>query len=180
MLAEAHARILLHLFTEDQEILAAGLASALRVLLQQQIALRAFYPQVDAAYETIKSGRLPEPPPLDAAEKINRIVESHTPDKFDPSVKEALEGASLPPPEIRPPSPDDRIAPDPYKTRPPNYPQGDADDLKVQRITWLGTLNWLYKAVKDGEKINKGIGGWVEIYSKMQPYMDKIIAYLKG
>ena len=45
LLADGEARILNKLFTADETILAAGFASRLSVLLEDHIALRAFYPK---------------------------------------------------------------------------------------------------------------------------------------
>lgn len=60
-IADAYIRAIRAMFQADSDFLEIGLASMLKVLIEQHIGLRAYYPQITAFYEDVRTGRLNKP-----------------------------------------------------------------------------------------------------------------------
>jgi len=119
------------------------LAAKLRTLLLHHIALRAYYPAVTEFYESIRTGHLELPLPLDAVQDLALGVRENTPKIFEPDVSERLAQTTEPVPEIPPPAPE---APplDSAQPVPPPDPLGEVDPEKSQRFTVASEVNALW------------------------------------
>ena len=78
LLADGEARTLNKLFTADQDILPPAFASKLSVLLEDHIAARSFYPEIERHYQAVNTGRLSKPLPRDAVEENHRRPNSES------------------------------------------------------------------------------------------------------
>lgn len=78
LLADAEASIIRGMFASDANILPVPLAQKLKVLLEQHIGLRAYYPATEDFYESVRSGHLEAPLPIDAVEGfIQGVRDNH-------------------------------------------------------------------------------------------------------
>lgn len=102
LLADAEARIIRSMFASDLDMLSVGLAAKLKTFLEQHIGLRAYYPAAEEFYESVRTGHLEAPLPLDAFDGFFRVVRDHTPTRFEPNVAETLGEAAQPIPAIAP------------------------------------------------------------------------------
>jgi len=142
LLADAEARIIRAMFAADVNILPSGLAAKLKVFLEQHIGLRAYYPATEDFYESVRSGHLETPLPIDAVEGFIQGVRDNTPTLFEPNVSQSLEGVAQSIPRI---SPADAGVPktDEAQPAPPPDPIGEVDPEKARRFTLGGTVNAL-------------------------------------
>lgn len=67
-------------------------ARRLGKLIEQHYGLRPYFPDLMTFYDDVKRGKLSEPPPLLAMEKLEGVVKEFTPDVFESSVSEYLGG----------------------------------------------------------------------------------------
>jgi hypothetical protein len=79
LLADAQARIIRAMFAADVKILPPGLAAKLQIFLEQHIGLRAYYPATEEFYESVRSGHLETPLPMDAVQGFVHGVKDNTP-----------------------------------------------------------------------------------------------------
>jgi hypothetical protein len=82
------------LFAADESILPTAFASKLSVLLEDHIALRSFYSEVERHYQSIKTARLAKPLPRDAVGAIQNVIRAQTPTIFAESVSPAIDEAA--------------------------------------------------------------------------------------
>jgi hypothetical protein len=99
-LADAKARVIRSLFAAEQDFLPAPCAAELKVLLEQHIGLRAYYPATEEFYESVRAGHLERPLPIDAVEGFIQGVRDNTPTLFEPNVAGTLEDTAQPIPAI--------------------------------------------------------------------------------
>ena len=102
LLADARARIIRAMSAADVGILPPGLAANLQGFLEQHIGLRAYYPATEEFYESVRSGHLEVPLPLDAVEGFIHGVKDNTPIIFEPNVPDTLQKTAQPVPAISP------------------------------------------------------------------------------
>ncbi len=100
LLADAKARIMREMFAADVNELSTPLAAQLKIFLEQHIGLRAYYPQTQEFYESVRNGHLEAPLPMDAVEGFIQGIRENTPIAFEPDVAETLEGTAQPVPEF--------------------------------------------------------------------------------
>jgi len=79
LLADAKARIIRAMFAAEQNFLPAPFAAELKVLFEQHIGLRAYYPATADFYESVRTGHLEVPLPMDAVEGFIQGVRDNTP-----------------------------------------------------------------------------------------------------
>jgi hypothetical protein len=84
LLADAKARIIRSMFAAEQDSLPVPVAAELKVLLEQHIGLPAYYPATEDFYESVRSGYLERPLPIDATEGLIQGVRDYTPTFFEP------------------------------------------------------------------------------------------------
>jgi putative methionine-R-sulfoxide reductase with GAF domain len=65
-------------------------ARRLGKLIEQHYGLRPYFPDLMTFYDDVKRGKLSEPPPLQAMEKLEGVVKEFTPDVFESRVSEYL------------------------------------------------------------------------------------------
>jgi hypothetical protein len=100
LLADAKARIIRAMFAAEQDFLPVPFAAELKVLLEQHIGLRAYYPATEEFYESVRSGHLERPLPIDAAEGFIQGVRDNTPTLFEQNVADTLQDVARPLPRI--------------------------------------------------------------------------------
>jgi hypothetical protein len=161
LLADAKARVIRSLFAAEQDFLPTPFAAELKVLLEQHIGLRAYYPATEAFYESVRSGHLETPLPMDAVEGFIHGVKDNTPTFFEPTVADLLETTAQPVPAISPVALEARISEIAQPVPPPD-PLGDVDPEKSRRFTLGSGVNALWKAVLSGERAGKTVGRLVE------------------
>jgi hypothetical protein len=122
LLADAKARIIRSMFAAEQDFLHAPIAAELKVLLEQHIGLRAYYPATEDFYDSVRSGHLERPLPIDAVEDFIRGVRDNTPTAFEPNVADTLQGVAQPVPTIS--SIDEMPPPGNAQPVPPRDPLG--------------------------------------------------------
>ncbi|TPV97888.1 MAG: hypothetical protein USCAAHI_02689 [Beijerinckiaceae bacterium] len=100
LLADAEARVIRSMFAAEAKILPVPLATNLKVFLEQHIGLRSYYPETEDFYESVRSGHLEAPLPIDAVEGFILGVRDNTPTVFEPNVSQALEEVAQPIPTV--------------------------------------------------------------------------------
>ncbi|MGH6863866.1 MAG: hypothetical protein ACRECN_06270, partial [Methylocella sp.] len=178
LLADAEVRIIRSMFAAEQDMLPVPLAAKLKVLLEQHIGLRAYYPVTEDFYESVRSGHLETPLPIDAVEEFIKGVRDNTPFLFEPNVSQALEGVSQPVPLV---APADAQAPKTgdVQPAPPPDPLGEVDPKKARRFTIGGAVNALWKAVLSGEEVDKTVEGWSKAIATLGPKVVPILEWLR-
>ncbi|WGJ15252.1 hypothetical protein QEV83_02820 [Methylocapsa sp. D3K7] len=179
LLADAEARIIRSMFAGDLDMLPVPFAAKLKVLLEQHIGLRAYYPATEDFYESVRSGHLEAPLPMDAIENIIKVVEDNTPTLFEPSVSESLGAIAQP---LPPGSTIDTDAAS-FNTAPPSPPPdplGPLDPVREWRFIVASGTNALWKAVKFGPTAYAGYEGWSKIIETLGPHVAPIITWLRG
>jgi len=179
LLADAEQRILRTLFAADQDILPVGFAAKLKILLEQHIGLRAYYPAVEDFYDSVRGGHLEAPLPIDAVAAFIKGVESHTPSLFEPDVAQALAGVAQPLPTIAPPEPGARRT-DATQPAPPPDPLGEVDPTSAQRVTLASAINALWKALSSGDTTGKNVEGWAKVTATLAPKVAPILEWLRA
>jgi len=177
LLSDAAARVLRELFAAEQSILPGPFAAALKVLLQQHIALRPFYPELNAFYRAVQTGRIDEPLPLDAVDNIKAIVLGQTPAVFDASVSIAIGETSAPETVVAAVEIEDANAEETIS--PPPDPIGELDQAKAHDFQIAGILNRLWKVLSAGEKVRSTAEAWIQTYHSMSGPMKQILEWLQ-
>lgn len=176
LLADAAMRILRDLFAAERRALPDPFAAQLKALLQQHIALRPFYPEVEAFYRAVQTGRLDEPLPVDAVESVIEIVKGQTPMIFDESVSSAIVEASAPDPAIIVLE-DEEVQADEV-ILPPADPLGDLDPKKAHNFQIAGVFNRLWKVFTSGGKLLANAEAWGKTFHALGEPMKAIIDWL--
>ncbi len=178
LLADAKARIIRAMFAAEQDFLPVPVAAALKVFLEQHIGLRAYYPATEEFYESVRSGHLEQPLPMDAVEGFIQGVRDKTPTFFEPKVADTLEGVAQPLPQI---SKDDTgfrsNFPSPV---PPPDPLGEINPERSRRFTLGSAVNALWKAVCSGNEAGKTVKGWSEVITTLAPKMADILEWVRS
>jgi hypothetical protein len=179
LLADAKARIIRAMFAAEQHFLPAPFAAELKVLLEQHIGLRAYYPATEEFYESVRSGHLEIPLPLDAVEGFIQGVRDNTPTLFEPNVAGTLENTAQPIPAI---TQVDLEAPKSNIEQPvpPPDPLGEVDPEKSRRFTLGSAVNALWKAVRSGDEAGKTVKGWSEVIAILGPNVVPILEWLRS
>lgn len=178
LLADGEARALNKLFTADESILPAGFASKLAILLEDHIALRSFYPEVERHYAAVNTGRLIKPLPRDAVEAIQHVIQSQTPLVFAETVSPAVDEAAKVAPDIKPLSTELPPA-DLAQPKPPRDPIADADPQKSRNYIIASAYNRIWALILRGKDTAQAIEGWQKTYELLKPYMRPILDFLR-
>ncbi len=180
LLADAKYRILRSMFAAEQSFLPVPFAAELQILCEQHIALRAFYPHMEDFYNSIRSGHLDAPLPIDAVEAFINTVQDNTPNLFEPIVSQSLEGVAQPVPTISTPDNESPKA-DTTQPSPPRDPLGEIDPAKSQRFTVASSINSLWKELSSGgEKVGKNVEGWNKALTALAPFAQPILQFLRS
>jgi hypothetical protein len=178
LLADAEARRLRDLWASDRDSISAGLASRLKIFLEQHIGLRPYYPEIENFYRDVQSGHIVTPLPQDAVEGFVRGVQDHTLSVFDPSVTDAVEACAQPTPEIASPG---HVPPaDERQPEPPADPLKELNPKKAHDFTLGGVVNALWKVYLEGDKVPKAAEGWKKAGDTLQPFVEPILAWLRS
>lgn len=178
LLADAAARTIRAMFADEVDSLPLALAAKLQVLLEQHIGLRAYYPQTETFYQSVRSGHLEQPLPIDAVAGFIETIRAHTPTRFEPMVANTLETTAKPIPALGAPDPEARWSGGP-PPRPPQDPLGEVDSEKSHQFTMASGANELFKVLESGEKVKKGLEGWGDVAKDLAPYAAPIIQWLR-
>lgn len=176
LLADAAARNLREMFAAEQDFLPAPFAARLKTVLQQHIALRPFYPEVNSFYEAVKSGHISEPLPLDAVEHFVDAVRAQTPAIFHPSVVGAIDDTAAASREIA--ILPEVVTSDNGVISPPVDPLGYLDNSKAHDFQVAGAVNRLWKVFCAGETVNKAAAAWLAAYQALSPSVAQILDWL--
>jgi hypothetical protein len=136
LLADAKARVIRSLFVAEQDFLPTPFAAELKILLEQHIGLRAYYPEMENFYKSVRSGHLQRPLPLDAFEAFIDGVRDNTPILFEPNVSQSLESVAQPIPTTIVPA--DGEAPKIDSAQPAPHPTHSAKSIPKNH----GSLPW--------------------------------------
>jgi hypothetical protein len=176
LLADAAARTLRDIFEAEMDFLPPPFAARLKSFLQQHIALRPFYPEVDGFYRAVQSGRLEEPLPLDAVDAFVGVVRDHTPVLFTPSVLGAIsETASTENAELASAvktSGSEIIAP-------PSDPLGRLNPAKAHDFLLAGAINRLWKVFRAGEQVHSAAESWLATYTALSGPVAEILRWIQ-
>lgn len=178
ILADAEARSLRDLFAAEADILSAPFAARLRTILQQHIALRAFYPEVERFYDAVRSGHLERPLPDDAVAAVGRTIKENTPRYFEPEVSEGLKRVEREPPEVAL-SPDDIAGHGSAPIQPPPDPLGELEPRKSRSFSTASAINALWKTFLKGKDIPEALEGWRDVAGKLGENVGPVIDWLK-
>ena len=179
LLADAKARVIRSLFAAEQDFLPAPFAAELKVLLEQHIGLRAYYPATEEFYESVRSGHLETPLPMDAVEGFIHGVTDNTPTFFEPTVADILENTAQPVPAISPVALETAIS-EIAQPAPPPDPLGEVDPEKSRRYTLGSAVNALWKAVRSGDEVDKTVEGWSKVIATLGPNVVPILEWLRS
>jgi len=179
LLADAQARIIRAMFAAEQDFLPSPLAAKLKVLLEQHIGLRAYYPTTEDFYESVRTGHLETPLPLDAVEGFLHGVRDNTPTLFETNVSQSLEGVARPIPTVAPANAEAPKS-DSAQPAPPLDPLGEVDPEKARRFTLGSAVNALWKAVLSGDQADKTVEGWSEVIAILGPKVVPILEWLRS
>jgi hypothetical protein len=177
LLADAEARTLRALFESEADFLPSGFATRLRIVLEQHIALRVFYPEVERLYLDVRKGRLEEPLPQDAVEKATRTIAENTPEFFEPEVTAGLKEVEREPPHISL-SEEDIAAHAPGVILPPPDPIGALDLKKSRDFMTAAAFNKLLEVAEKGDKVAGGIEGWGKVFHRLSEQIGPMIEWL--
>jgi hypothetical protein len=180
LLADGEARALNKLFTAEEAILPVAFAGKLSVLLEDQIGLRSFYPEVERHYHAVNTGRLIKPLSRDVVEAIQNIVRSQTPTVFDETVSPALVEAAKPLPNIDQTVLGEIPPADENRPKPPRDPIVDADPRKTQNYTVASAFNRIWSILQKGKGTAENIEGWQTTYYLLKPHIGHVIEFLKN
>lgn len=174
---DQEARISRDLFAAEADFLSAPFAARLKAFLQQHIALRSFYPEVERFYGAVQRGHLEQPLPQDAVEGVGRTVRENTPRVFEPEVSSELREVErqAPPLELAA----DEIRHAPGAVLPPPDPLGKLEPTKSHSFSVASALNSLWKTFLEGKDLPEAVEGWNEVAQQLAPYMASIIEWLK-
>jgi hypothetical protein len=179
LLADAEARVVRSMFGAEQDILPVPFAAKLKVLLEQHIGLRAYYPATEEFYESVRSGHLETPLPMDAVEGFIHGVTDNTPTFFEPTVADILENTAQPVPAISPVALETAIS-EIAQPAPPPDPLGEVDPEKSRRFTLGSAVNALWKAVRSGDEVDKTVEGWSKVIATLGPNVVPILEWLRS
>ena len=177
LLADAEARTLRQLFAAETSILPVPFAARLKILLEQHIGLRVFYPEIARLYSDVKTGTIETPLPQDAVDGFMEGVHANTPEIFDPSVTTAVAEVATPPPAVT--QLEDAPPIEPSTPMPPPDPLGELDPHKTRAYSIAGTINELWKAFRQGETIVKDSKAWYEAYVYLSEKVGPVLDWLR-
>lgn len=178
LLADAAARFLRNLFSAEHDQLSIAFASVLKVFLEQHTGLRAYYPEIATFYSDVRDGKLASPLPLDAVDAFVQGVIQHTPEVFAPNVAEAIEEtdddlSDASRSHVESTTVDDHPLP-------PPDPLGELDVQRAQEFSVASTINRLWKAFLEGEKVHRAAKAWISAAHTLGPYAIAIIEWLRN
>ena len=180
LLADGEARLLNKLFVADESILPTVFAGQLSVLLEDHIALRSYYPEIERHYHAVRTGRLVVPLPRDAAKAIRGVIHASTPKVFHESVFPAIDEAAKPVPDVKPPPPEDMPPPDPGRPKPPKDPIAEGDPQRSRNFIVASAFNRIWGVLKKGKEVEGTIEGWQKVYDQFKPHIGTIIDWLSA
>lgn len=180
LLADAEVRSLRNMFAADAESLSIGLASKLKTVLEQHIGLRVYYPEIEHFYRDVQNGRIETPLSLDAVAGFVRGVSDHSPEVFDFEVRDAVGTVAEREPQISLPPPATQPASGPDLPKAPRDPLGELDFQKARDFTFAGSVNALWKAFREGEKVHHALEGWKSAGEVLEPYVRRILEWLSN
>ena len=175
LLADAAARALRDMFAAECDSLPPPFAAGLKTMLQQHIALRPFYPEIEDFYRAVKTGHIDAPLPLDAVSDVINVVRTQTPKVFDESVSEAIGEASSPAPKV---TVVDRGVTDHSSISPPPDPLGELDPTKAHDFQTAGWVNGLWKVFKAGATVHANTEAWIASYRSLSDPIKQILTWL--
>ncbi len=176
LLADAAARTVRDMFAAEADFLPVPFAARLKTILEYHIGVRAYYPEVEAFYRDVRSGRLQQPLPLDAFTGVVNAVKAHTPEIFDPSVVSAIGDGTQPRPII---SQNEPTVPDQNQPVPPSDPLGELDPTKAHDYQAAGIVNKLWQVFEAGGTVHKAVDGWYAAYNSLAPPVAQILDWLQ-
>ena len=178
MLADAEARMLRDLFAAEVDILSPGFAARLKIILQQHIALRAFYPEVARFYDAVQSGHLERPLPEDAVADVSRTIAANTPRYFEPEVSDGLRQVARDAPQVTL-SPDDVAGHGGATIQPPPDPLGQLEPAKSRSFSVASAINSLWKTFLKGKDIPEAAEGWGKVADTLGENVGPVLDWLK-
>lgn len=178
MLADAEARMLRDLFAAEVDILSPAFAARLKIILQQHIALRAFYPEVARFYDAVQSGHLERPLPEDAVAGVGRTIAANTPRYFEPEVSDGLRQVARDAPQVTL-SPDDVAGHGGATIQPPPDPLGQLEPAKSRSFSVASAINSLWKTFLKGKDVPEAIEGWRDVADKLGENVGPVLDWLK-
>ena len=177
LLADAAIRILRDMFEVEAVNLPPPFAAMLRTLLQQHLALRPYYPEIESFFRAVRTGRLEQPLPLDAIEGVKSAVREQTPSLFDGSVSAAIGEASAPEPDVD--AAIDPSVPESAVIRPPPDPLGEVDQTKAHDFQIAGALNALWKVFTSADKLQASTEAWMRAYNGLSGPIGSVLEWLR-
>ncbi len=174
MLADQEARILRDMFEAEADCLAASFAARLRAFLQQHIALRGFYPEVERFYDAVQKSRIEKPLPWDNVEGFARTILDNTPDKFEPVVSKGLKDVEREEPVIELVD----VPHDPKAIQPPSDPLGPLKPEDSRSYGVASFVNGIMKIVAKGKEAGQIYDGWEHLEHKLWEDAAWIIDWL--
>lgn len=180
LLADGEARVLSKLFVAEQGILPTAFASSLSTLLEDHYGLRAYYPELERHYHSIRTGHLATPLPHDAVEGVRKIIHAHSPGVFDETVAPVMDETARPVPAVTPPLADDAPPPDPNRPKPPRDPIADIDPAASRNYIFASAANLIYKVLKAGKDVGSVAKGWNDAYEALRPYVRPLLDWLRN
>jgi hypothetical protein len=179
LLADGEARLLNKLATADDGTLAVGFAAQLSVFLEEHLALRVFYPEIERHYLAVRTGRLVTPLERDAVEGLQRAVHANAPTTFHESVVAVVDEVAKPLPEVRPLRPEDAPAFDPAYPRVPKDPIADLDPAETRSFILASAANRIWKIILQGKDLPTAIVGWHKAYEQIKPHIGPVLSWLR-
>ena len=177
VLADQEARFLRDLFAAEADFIPAPFALRLKGILQQHIALRGFYPEVERLYSAIQKGHLEKPLPWDNVEAFGRTIRENTPDKFEPEVSRGLQEVERLPPVIEL-QPED-IRRDSNAILPPPDPLGEVKPENSRSFSVASVVNGVMKVVTKGKDVSQAWDGWQHVAHKLGEDAAPVIEWLR-
>jgi hypothetical protein len=179
LLADGEARVLNKLFSAEESVLAVGFASGLSVFLEDHIALRAFYPELERHYHAVRTMRIIVPLSRDAVDAIRAVIHAQTPSVFHESVSSSIDEVAKPIPEAKPPSSEDAPPISPGQPKSPKDPVEKADPQQSRSYIIASALNRLWGILKSGKDGSQIIEGWQKTYEQIRPHIGTIMDWLR-
>jgi hypothetical protein len=178
LLADAEARKLRNMFGVEAHELPVGFASALKTILENHIGLRAFYPELSAFFEDVRTGALSAQAPQEAFDQFIRAVAANDP-VFDASVGKQM-SAVAEPVAATASLPEPPLTASQAVILPPVDPIGQVDEAKTRNKGIAAAANRLWDVFKKGKDVKENSEAWWKAANDLRPWIEKIIEWLSG
>ncbi|MEL6919457.1 MAG: hypothetical protein AAFO77_00325 [Pseudomonadota bacterium] len=183
-LADTEMRTLRNELERDMKLgMDDRLAERLTRLIEAHYGLRPYFPELLNFYDDVRAGHLAEPPPIQAFEGLQRLINDNTPTVFDPSIASAVDAVSGDPVNVlssETGTTDKGVETSPSEVSLPPDPIKDIDPERAAQRGLAGIHNEIGKGFKSLEKGGKVIDRVNKVSKQYGPLLRQILDWVNG